>query len=103
MKADFLIALLFCALLAACAPSASLQPADAGPTAKGDGHCNATPVAWAVGQKGDEAVLKKVWDQSGAGLLRPIAPDQAVTQDFREDRINVYLDAGNTILRLACG
>jgi len=103
MKTSFLIAFPLCALLAACAPPASLQPADAGPTIKGDGRCDATPVAWAVGQKGDEAVLKKVWEQSGAGLLRPIAPDRAVTQDFREDRINVYLDAGNTIVRLACG
>ena len=103
MKTNFLIALLPCLLLAACAPAASLQPAEAGPTVKGDGRCDTAPVMWAVGQKGDEAVMKKVWAQSGAGLLRPIAPDRAVTQDFRDDRINVYLDANNTIIRLSCG
>jgi hypothetical protein len=103
MKTSILIGFLSCALLASCAPPASLQPADAGPTIKGDGRCDTAPVMWAVGQKGDEAVLKKVWAQSGAGLLRPIAPDRAVTQDFRDDRINVYLDAGNTIIRLSCG
>ncbi|MET0582973.1 MAG: I78 family peptidase inhibitor [Pseudoxanthomonas sp.] len=103
MKAAFPIAFLICVVLAACAPAASLQPADAGPTIKGDGRCDAAAVAWAVGQKGDETVMNKVWKESGAGLLRPIAPDRAVTKDFREDRINVYLDANNTILRLSCG
>ena len=103
MKNNCLIALLSCVLLASCAPAASLQPAEAGPDIGGDGRCDTAPVAWAVGQKGDEAVLKKVWAQSGAGLLRPIAPDRAVTRDFRDDRINVYLDADNTIIRMSCG
>jgi len=99
---SFLIAIVLVPMLAACA-SAPLQPAEGGPTVKGDGRCNAAPVAWAVGQKGDEQVMKKIWRQSGAGLIRPIAPGQAVTMDFRQDRINVHLDAGNTITRLDCG
>lgn len=103
MNRNFLIAILLLPALAACAPAASLQPAEAGPTVKGDGRCDATPVAWAVGQKADEQAMKKIWQQSGAGLIRPIAPDQAVTLDFRQDRINVHLDAGNTITRLDCG
>lgn len=103
MKPDFLIAILLLPALAACSSVGSLQPAEAGPTVKGDGRCDAAPVAWAVGQKADEEVMKKVWKQSGAGLIRPIAPGQAVTMDFRQDRINVHLDAGNTITRLDCG
>ncbi|KAF1715287.1 hypothetical protein CSC74_14460 [Pseudoxanthomonas yeongjuensis] len=90
-------------MLAACASTASLLPAEAGPTVKGDGRCDAAPVAWAVGQKADEQVMKKVWQQSGAGLIRPMAPGQVVTMDFRQDRINVHLDADNTITHLDCG
>jgi len=98
-----LIAILLLPALAACTSAGSLQPAEAGPTVKGDGRCDAAPVAWAVGRKAGEEVMKKVWQQSGAGLIRPIAPGQAVTRDFRQDRINVHLDAGNTITRLDCG
>ena len=100
---NFLIAILLFPALAACSSIASMQPAEAGPAKVGDGRCDAAPVAWAVGRKAEQQVMKQVWQQSGAGLIRPIAPDQAVTMDFRADRINVYLDAGNTITRLACG
>ncbi len=103
MNRNFLIVTLLLPLLAACVPPASLQPADAGPMVKGDGRCDTAPVSWAVGQKADEQVMKKVWRQSGAGLVRLIAPGQAVTMDFRHDRINVHVDAGNNITRLACG
>lgn len=89
MNRSLLIAILLFPTLAACT-SAPLQPAESGPTMKGDGRCDAAPVAWAVGQKGDEQVMKKIWQQSGAGLIRPISPGQAVTMDFREDRINVH-------------
>lgn len=103
MKRNFLIAILLLPALAACTSIEPLLPAEAGPTVKGDGRCDAAPVSWALGQKADEQVMKKVWQQSGAGLIRPIAPGQAVTLDFREDRINVHVDAGNTITRLECG
>lgn len=89
--------------LAACASSAPLQPASAGPQVTGDGTCHADRVAWAVGKKGDEQTMKGIWKQSGAGLIRPIAPGSTVTRDFRQDRVNVHLDAGNVITRVDCG
>lgn len=103
MNRSFLIVIVLFPMLAGCTSAASLLPAEAGPAVKGDGRCDAAPVAWAVGQKADEQVMKNVWQQSGSGMIRPIAPGQAVTMDFREDRINVHLDAGNTITRLDCG
>ncbi|MGH8063096.1 MAG: I78 family peptidase inhibitor [Pseudoxanthomonas sp.] len=102
MNRSFLIVILLFPALVACT-SAPLQPAEGGPTVKGDGRCDAAPVSWAVGQKADEQVMKKVWQQSGAGLIRPMAPGQVVTLDFRQDRINVHLDADNTITHLDCG
>ena len=86
--------------LASCS---SVMPADGGPQTAGDGSCHADRVAWAVGKSGDEPTMRRVWQESGAGLLRPIGPDTAVTRDFRADRINVYLDAQNTITQLNCG
>jgi hypothetical protein len=90
-------------LVAGCAPPASLQPASAGPQIAGDGACNADPVAWAIGQPATQEVLGKVWKQSGAGLLRPLAPGQAATRDYRPDRINVDIDAANLITGVRCG
>ena len=103
MNRDFLIAMLMIPMLAGCTAAGSLQPAEAGPVVKGDGRCDATPVSWAVGRKADEEVMKKVWRQSGAGLVRPIAPGQAVTRDFRADRVNVHIDRDNRITAVSCG
>jgi formate-dependent nitrite reductase cytochrome c552 subunit len=90
-------------MLAACASTAPMQPASAGPQVSDDGTCHAERVAWAVGKQGDEQTMKAVWKQSGAGLIRPIAPGQAVTRDFRQDRVNVHIDSGNAITKVDCG
>jgi hypothetical protein len=87
--------------LAACVPPASLQPASDGPAAAG--ACHADRVAWAVGKVADQEVMGRVWRESGSGLIRPIAPGQAVTRDFRQDRINVHIDSDNVITQVACG
>ncbi|HEY5972445.1 MAG TPA: I78 family peptidase inhibitor [Pseudoxanthomonas sp.] len=89
--------------LAACVPPASLQPPTGGPAAAGDGVCHADRVAWAVGKEADQEVMGRVWRESGSGLIRPIAPGQAVTRDFRQDRINVHIDSNNVITQVACG
>lgn len=92
-----------CALLAACAPSQSLMPASGGPAIAGDGVCKAEGVAWAVGEKATQDIMARVWRESGAGLIRPIAPGQAVTRDFRRDRVNVRIGDGNVITGIDCG
>ncbi len=90
-------------LLAACAPTASLQPAAGGPAVQADSRCRVEPVAWAVGQAATEATMARVRKESGARQLRPIAPGQATTRDLRPDRLNVFVDASNAIVRLTCG
>lgn len=39
----------------------------------------------------------------GVATIRVIRPDQAVTQDFRPDRLNVELDAEDKVTRIFCG
>ena len=60
-------------LLAACS---SIQPDPGAPGRAGAaaGACHAEAMAWAVGQPADEAVMARVWRESGAGLIRPIGP-----------------------------
>ena len=92
-----------CLLLTACAPPQSLQPASGGPAIAGDGNCRADDVAWAVGKTADQETMARVWRESGAGLVRPIAPGQAVTRDFRPDRVNIHIDDDNVITGVDCG
>ncbi len=89
-------------LLAACS---SVQPDPGAPGRAGAaaGACNADAVGWAVGQPANEEVFARVWRESGAGLIRPIAPGQAVTRDLRPDRVNLHIDGNNTITRISCG
>ncbi|GAB3507578.1 hypothetical protein GCM10027400_06590 [Pseudoxanthomonas daejeonensis] len=89
-------------LLPACS---SVQPDPGAPGHFGSvaGNCNADPVAWAVGKQAEQDVMRRVWHESGAGLIRPIGPDTAVTRDFRPDRVNVDIDRNNTITRVSCG
>ena len=95
-------ALLASIVLAACS-SVQPDPDTPGRNAAAAGACNAGPVAWAVGQQAEQDVMARVWRESGAGLIRPIGPGQVVTRDFRPDRVNVEIDANNTITRITCG
>jgi len=90
-------------LLAACAPPQALQPASGGPTIVGNGTCKAQGLGWAVGQTATQATMGRIWRESGAGLIRPIAPGQAVTRDHRRDRVNVHIDGDNVITGTDCG
>ncbi len=90
-------------LLAACAPPQSLQPASGGPTIAGDGTCQAEGLEWAIGEKATQDTMARLWRESGAGLIRPIAPGQAVTRDYRRDRVNVRIDDDNAITGIDCG
>ena len=73
-----------------------------GPTVSGDGRCDASQLQWAVGQPGDEANMRRLARESGAGLVNPIGPATIVTRDIRPDRLRVFLDAGNTITAVRC-
>lgn len=73
------------------------------PARPGTGQCNADAVQWAVGKPNNQANFDRVWKESGAGLVRPITPNQAVTMDYRQDRVNLHLDANNIITKITCG
>lgn len=82
-------------LLAACATTA-------GPEVGGTGRCNDAALGWAVGQPADEANMRRLSRESGAGLVNPIGPDSLTRGDHRSDRLRVYVDAENIIRSARC-
>lgn len=73
-----------------------------GPQVAGSGTCRDASLGWAVGQPADEATLRKLSSESGAGLINPISPTTVVKHDSRSDRLRVYIDAQNRITAARC-
>ncbi|TWT23410.1 hypothetical protein FQY83_01840 [Luteimonas marina] len=73
-----------------------------GPQVQGSGRCDDSALGWAVGQPADEATLRRLSRESGAGLVNPVGPDSVSRGDRRDDRLRVYLDAANLIQAARC-
>ncbi len=65
--------------------------------------CKTDTLAWTTGQLADEALVAKAKVEAGAERVRVIKPGMAVTMDFRGDRLNIDVDAGNRVTRVHCG
>lgn len=88
-------------LVAACA---SVPPEGNG--SEGDGSttsCSPAPLQSLVGQPATSELGAEAMRLSGARQLRWIRPGDAVTMDYREDRLNVRLDAENRVEEFNCG
>ena len=85
-------------LLALTAACVNVVPADGG-----DAVCNADRAQSLVGRAGTTELGVEAQRLTGARGLRWIQPGQAVTMDFRPDRLNIELDAQNRITAIRCG
>lgn len=111
--------LLLVSLLGACSatPStASTPPVSAAepvayppPPPASDGEpvsvqtCDATLAAWAIGKAPDDATVAKIIADTHSRNARVVKPGQPMTMDYRQDRVNVMLDASGKIEQLTCG
>lgn len=82
-----------------------MAPMDEGtpPPTWGAGSCEAGPAQALVGQPATAELGAEAMRLSGARTLRWIQPGQAVTMDFRNDRLNIKLDAENRVEAITCG
>ena len=64
--------------------------------------CDAAHVEPFFGQPGHD-VAATARKAAGARAVRVIGPGDAVTMDFRDDRLNLEIDADGKIVRARCG
>lgn len=85
------------AVLAAGASAGGNETQVEGDPAAALQSCGGAPLLAAVG--GPVAAVQADLPEGA----RVIAPDSAVTRDFREERINLDVDAAGLVLRVWCG
>lgn len=95
-------------LTGACAtqPPGQPEPAESGnaqSVEQAPGRCDAEKAQRFIGKPYTDVLGDEARQSSGAAILRPIRPGQAVTMDYREDRLNLELDENGTIVRARCG
>ena len=91
------------AIFAVTAACAQVPPADAEPPAQGAGACDSAKARELVGRTPSKAVRAEALRLSGAKALREVPKDGVVTMDYREDRLNLYLDGAKKVERISCG
>lgn len=87
-------------------PPATAAPAQATPPSAAEEPamtCQADQGQKAIGQIADEALVAKVKADTASERVRVIEPGMMVTMDFREDRVNLEVDADNRVTVVRCG
>lgn len=86
------------AFLAAC--SAAREPGSAQAAAAG---CDASKVDHLIGENLSGYIERMATQESGAQEVRVLQPDSVATMDFNPKRLNIHIDPGKVIIKLACG
>lgn len=93
-------------LLAGCAarsPAPEPDPAPPPPRVEASGECGAERVQDRIGRTFDDTLGEAIEAESGAASMRVVRPGEAVTLDYRADRLNVRLDDEDVIDEIVCG
>ncbi|MBV1687423.1 hypothetical protein KRR38_06960 [Novosphingobium sp. G106] len=87
-------------------PSPTAQPAPPSESAKPEpaaDECGASKLGSYMGQAAAADTMVKIKQTIGHERIRTINPGDAVTMDFRPDRLNVEVGEDGRIKRLRCG
>lgn len=86
--------------LAACTVAQSNATAQNAPP---PATCRNESLAQFTGQPASQELGHQIMLASRARVVRWVPKGAAVTMDFREDRVTVYLDGSNRVERASCG
>lgn len=89
----------------AIAPATPAEAAAPGPAAAPPTQpdCNAQAAREAVGQVATADVVERARSAAGAQRARVLKPGQMVTMEFDAGRLNLDVDAANTVTNVRCG
>lgn len=79
-------------------PSTASDPADTQA-----GTCDASILAWTVGQLADEALIERARKEAGALTVRVLRPGMMITNDFSAARLNIRVDTDRKVIAYNCG
>jgi hypothetical protein len=65
--------------------------------------CDVSDVKELIGRAYDETLAQRARDMTGAAVVRTVRPGEAVTMDYREDRLTLELDAAGRVVSARCG
>lgn len=103
MRTGALIAAIL-AMTGACTPVPPAENSgEPGPIEEAEGMCDSSRAQSLVGRPASSELGAEALRLTGARGLRWIQPGQAVTMDFRPDRLNIELDSQNRVVKLRCG
>lgn len=88
------------ALVACAAVPSGEEPRDVNDTGY---RCDASGLGDLVGREPTQALGAEALRRSGSRTLRWIRPGDAVTMDYRPDRLNIRLDARHRVEGFSCG
>lgn len=66
-------------------------------------ECDASAVAYAIGQKATSELAARLMTEAGGKTLRWIPPRSAVTMDYNQSRLNISYDDNYIITDISCG
>ena len=65
--------------------------------------CTTDSLGWVIGQAATPQVVQRAQGESRSRDVRVIKPDQAVTLDYRGDRLNLHVNKAGAIHQATCG
>lgn len=81
----------------------STEPPQSTPPPPVEGSCNPAPAHHLIGRSASAALAEEARRLTGARTWRWLRPGQIVTMEYRADRLNLHLDAGDKVERIGCG
>lgn len=89
--------------MAGCATTVPEEPENVPVRGETGRKCSAGPAQGLVGKAATREVGTEARRLSGAATMRWIGEGDMVTMDYREDRLNLHLDAKNRVVKITCG
>ena len=88
-------------LATACATGPTYRTG--GPNPPMEMQCDAERARWAIGREASADVVEEIRAATQSRHVRVIHPGQAVTMDFRPDRVNIHVNERNAVTSVTCG